>query len=300
MLRDLTRLVKDIVIRLKDLVKNVVHRKLNRNMQFGILAIVCVVALLKLDSPRCAKESREDMMADAEQILDFDGFNNKNFTPWQPNIVPNIVHLVYMNQTELRFHEMICIYSIFLNQNPDVIMIHCENCSFTGVYWDKIMSIPELKSMIYLNPIPVRRSIFNKKSGSPVYAMSHRGDYWRILLLMEYGGIYLDNDVYVIQSMDWFRRFEATVGFQNINDYTMGSQVILAHKNARFLRAWFDSYRVAYAENEWYTNAGHIPGRILNKTQELAHFVPFKFGNNSKFDNTTDNRQHINVSHVIF
>ena len=41
---------------------------------------------------------------DGTNILDFEGFNNNNTNDSRHMIVPNIVHLIYINKTELRFH----------------------------------------------------------------------------------------------------------------------------------------------------------------------------------------------------
>ena len=104
-------------------------------------------------------------------------------------------------------------------------------------------------------------------------------------MLMQYGGIYLDNDVYVVSSLDKYRRFEMTVGFENMNEWVMGSQVLLAHKNARFLKAWFDTYRSDYKKDEWYTNAGHMPGKIVKKDPFIAHIEAFRLGKLILFNN---------------
>ena len=98
------------------------------------------------------------------------------------------------------------------------------------------------------------------------------------MIMMEYGGIYLDNDVYVINSLDRYRRFEMSVGFETMSDAVMGSQVLVAHRNARFLKAWFDTYRTGYKLDEWYTNAGHVPGQIVRNYPFIAHVEPFRFG----------------------
>ena len=69
------------------------------------------------------------------------------------------------------------------------------------------------------------------------------------MVLMTYGGIYLDNDVYVINSLDKYRKFEMTLGWEVVNQ-RMGSQVLIAHPQARFLKAYFDQYRfVSYFDN---------------------------------------------------
>ena len=74
--------------------------------------------------------------------------------------------------------------------------------------------------------------------------------------MMKYGGIYLDNDVYVIKNLDKYRKFESIgtnfflfnvfltllafsifclVAMNWDEDQSLASQVIIAHKDARFL-----------------------------------------------------------------
>ena len=54
--------------------------------------------------------------------LDFEGFDNDNGT--DKLIVQNIVHLIYLNQTELKYYQAINIFSIYNNHKPSLIYIH--------------------------------------------------------------------------------------------------------------------------------------------------------------------------------
>jgi mannosyltransferase OCH1-like enzyme len=64
----------------------------------------------------------------------------------------------------------------------------------------------------------------------------------RILILMNFGGIYLDNDVYLVNSLDKYRKFEMVISW-DADDLGIGNQVFLANRNARFLKAYYDLYR---------------------------------------------------------
>jgi hypothetical protein len=97
---------------------------------------------------------------DENVILDFEGFNNVNGT--DRYIVPNIFHLIYLNSPNIKFYQAINIYSIFLNHKPDLIVIHCDNCSFWGYYWNEIQSIDELSKIVKLNKLPNIKTIFGK------------------------------------------------------------------------------------------------------------------------------------------
>ncbi|KAH6936018.1 hypothetical protein HPB50_012515 [Hyalomma asiaticum] len=69
----------------------------------------------------------------------------------------------------------------------------------------------------------------------------HSTDVARLRALLRYGGIYLDGDVFVVQSLRRFLRYEATVSCQE--DGTFGNMIMIHHKNSRFLRLYMDTYR---------------------------------------------------------
>jgi hypothetical protein len=172
----------------------------------------------------------------SDDILSFEGFDNQHGA--SQNIVPNLVHLIYFKKSTLKFEEMINIFSIYFNHRPDLIYIHCDTCSFSGKYWDQLKSCTGLWNLIRINQIPETSTIFGVKFGW----IQHRADIYRLLVLMNYGGIYLDNDVYVIKSLAKYFKYEMTVSWDSDKD-GIGIQVIIAHRNARLLKAHYDSYR---------------------------------------------------------
>ena len=121
---------------------------------------------LKRQASSVAEQNYDFLNAD---IIDFEGFNNEEANETDPIIVPNIIHLIYMEATQLRFHEMICLYSIYLNQRPAAIVIHCENCSFHGKYWRKVEKVKGLRKLIHFNQLPIQRDIFGQQGHWPVF-----------------------------------------------------------------------------------------------------------------------------------
>ena len=105
-------------------------------------------------------------------IIDFEGFDNQNESNSRSLIVPNIVHYIFMNSSTIRFHEMICIFAVYLNHKPDAILIHCENCSFAGRYWERIERVKDLRRIIHFNQLPIRRSIFGAVGKTAIYHRS--------------------------------------------------------------------------------------------------------------------------------
>ncbi|GAB6027910.1 hypothetical protein CHUAL_002125 [Chamberlinius hualienensis] len=204
--------------------------------------------------------------------INFTGQYN-NITGFPYPIVPDIVHLIKFRKSEIDFVEMVNLRSIVLHHNPARILIHCNYCAnktFGGKYWD--MLDDRFKSVVEFVEMEEPTAIFGKKLSS-VY---HASDVARIKILMKYGGIFLDNDIYVVQGLHGFRHYEMSIGWDEGS--SLGTQVLIAHKNARFLKHWLDSYRNCQGD-KWYFNAGEYPTTsVLHKQPELVHRVKLLFG----------------------
>ncbi len=74
--------------------------------------------------------------------------------------------------------------------------------------------------------------------------------------MLNYGGIYLDDDVYVVRSVNLFRKYEMTISYENNEKSKIANQILIAHKNARFLKALYDSYRFDFKSDDFYYNSG--------------------------------------------
>ncbi|XP_077516390.1 uncharacterized protein LOC144126220 [Amblyomma americanum] len=186
------------------------------------------------------------------------------------SVVPNIVHFVKLGNAPLSFVEVVCVRAAWLQQNPEVLMIHCDDCSAItqSPNWRHIKDIPRLT----LKHVERPQTIFGVK----VSWIQHAADIVRIRVLRRYGGIYLDSDAYLVKSMDKYRGCETAIGWPP--GQNMGNQIIVAHKRSKFLRLYYELYR-RYRPDLWYYNAGQLPTRdILEKKPHLVCGVPSDFG----------------------
>lgn len=221
-----------------------------------------------------------------EQTFDFSkaNFNNETGNKNGCYLVPNHIHFIRFFIPKVTYVEMICILAAFNNQKPDKIIFHRNhNTSFIGKYWNILESTQGFLDIVEYNYIALPTEIFGQSLVGR-NGIHHGSDIARIQIMMKYGGIFLDNDVYVINSLDRYRRFEMTLNWDN-NQF-LGTQVLLAHKDARFLKLWLESYRGAYNKKLWYYNAGERPTKtILWKMPKLIHRVKILFGVDIKFIN---------------
>jgi hypothetical protein len=199
-----------------------------------------------------------------------------NITGYPFLIVPNIVHYILFTIHKIEFGHFISILSVLRNQKPDKIMIHCDCDVLSGDNWLRILEISQkTKTKIIVNKIEKPTQIYGKPLNKD-WLDWHASDIARYNALKEFGGIYIDRDVYIVKSMDIFRKFEMTINWDE--DQYIGSQVLVAHRNARFLKLFLDSYH-EYDSSQWYYNAGNLPTtKILYKNPELIHRVKGEFG----------------------
>jgi hypothetical protein len=199
-----------------------------------------------------------------------------NINGYPYNIVPNIVHYILFSIHEIQFSHFISLLSVLLNQKPDQIIIHCDCNLLNGEYYKRILKIiPKTRTILTIRQIERPTKIFGRNL-SKGWLNWHSADVTRIKLLLEFGGIYLDQDIYVVKSLDIYRKYEMTLGWDAINSFS--NAIFIAHKNSRFLKLYLDSYR-NYDSTQWTYNSQILPTEsILKKKPELIHRVIHEFG----------------------
>ena len=175
----------------------------------------------------------------ANKYMDFEGFDNLKGDAESP-IVPNIVHYVHLNESEVSSDLYWSILSVLTYQKPQCIFIHLsENKTLAGHYWTKLnKKYAHIFKVTHLNH---KDTIFGVKSQ---HGLKHISDVLRLEVLMHYGGICVEKHVVLGGSLDEFLRFEMTI-FSNGED-SIQNDVLIANGNARFLKTWHDSYRYTF------------------------------------------------------
>ncbi len=252
-----------------------INRKKQKILIIKLITLISLIALIIRIPKLNLFYHTHNAIEINEDLIDFEGFDNENGTS-EP-IIPNIVHLLYLQQPYIKFYQLVNILSIYFNHKPDFIYIHCDDCSFRrDKYFEILKNYKDIWQIIKIYKIPFKTTVFNK---TYKWINHHRSDVWRLQLLMNYGGIYLDNDVYVVRNLNEYLKYEMVVSWDEpIELNGIGVQVYIAHRNARLLKAHFDSYRYDYNESSWFYNAGHVPARILSEYSYLAKKVRFKLG----------------------
>ena len=192
--------------------------------------------------------------------------------------VPNVVHFALLhdeniieNKNEtLDFISATCILSAFFNHQPELIIIHTNQVNFTGKYWEIVSK--SLGEKIQLNQVERPTHVF----GVAISSIHHATDLIRLKILFSQGGIFLDLDTFIVQPLNEFFDQDFTIGWPK--EQNIGTQIILAKPQSRFLQLWIQSYK-DYRPSMWYYNAGEAPTKnILAKNPQLVNRIPELFG----------------------
>ena len=153
--------------------------------------------------------------------------------------------------------------------SPDAIMFHTNN-EPSGYYWDEVKKIPTFQVM-YRN-IPTE--LFGKEL-KPTRWIQSKSDIDRVMLLIEYGGVYLDLDVLVIRGFEDLRRkHDCVVGLES-SSRVCGS-AIACSKDSEFLKLWLNSFIEDYRADFWGYNSGDVPFNLGKQFPELVYLEPDK------------------------
>lgn len=240
-----------------------------------LLALVLLLLRVTFRGPRNIPEPLRPLpykpeLFDVVKGSIFVGFNNETGSANGEYIIPNIVHFIFFGDSRVTYVTAVCVLAAFKNQNPDKIMFHTDVDEFTGPHWERLQNTPGL--IIDIHKLKMPTEIFGQKLGN----VWHSGDIARINILMKYGGIFLDNDTYLVRTLNCFRKYEMALG-RDESGY-IGTQILLAHREARFLRLWPETYKEHRPDLSYY-NAGQKPVlEILWHKPELVHSVTKLFG----------------------
>lgn len=203
-----------------------------------------------------------------------------NETAWATAIVPDIVHYILFEQHRISYVHMLSLFSVIRIHRPKLIYIHCD-CRHmddaNDVNWQRVLKLINATNDIVLMINEIERP--SEIYGRPIqkkFLNFHASDIMRYRTMRKYGGVYLDNDVFVTQPLHKFRHYEFTLNWET--NEPLGTQVLIGHKNARFLKMVMETYRL-YDTTQWYYNAGALPTKaILDRFPELVHRVRQQFG----------------------
>ena len=153
-------------------------------------------------------------------------------------LVPNILHLIHLNGGEFNLATYFNFQAALTNIKPTTTMFHYI-IEPHGIYWRKMVSSGQLTLTKHSNNVTIHGISPKPKD------WAHKSDIIRLDVLKQYGGIYIDTDVLVIHSFDYFRQFAFTMGnWRELPlELILCNAIIVSAADSKFLDRWYESYR---------------------------------------------------------
>ena len=194
--------------------------------------------------------------------------------------IPNIVHFVHLlnlkeNQTfEFPFRQFVAIYSAHYYLQPDAIYIHTnvpedqikeKIQESNSPYTQAVTQLPRLKFKYHLAPNTTSRNY-------TIENFPNQSDFIRTSVLVEHGGIYLDDDVSILRDLKPLRQ----MGFENVIGFQGGSAicpaVILATKGSKMMNTYHELQDIVF-DGSWANHAVELLSTLAREFSPYPHQV---------------------------
>ena len=171
--------------------------------------------------------------------------------------IPNIAYYIYFRGLKDEYDINFLQYTSILSTHKFIKPRHIfwvSNLLPRGKLWDQLLS--EVLNIYYLFWPPPWK-VFN----TVIRIRMVQTDIVRMQLLNAHGGIYLDDDMFVINSFNPIRKYPFVMSNELANSVI--NCVLLSEPNAGFLKVWGEGYKKVY-NDDWRRNSMHNP-KIMSK-----------------------------------
>ncbi|EJU03629.1 hypothetical protein DACRYDRAFT_87837 [Dacryopinax primogenitus] len=141
-----------------------------------------------------------------------------------------------------------------------LLVHHRPGCPPHGPWWNLI------EPYVTLSPVEPPGEIF----GNPLTHYAHKADVLRMQIMLQFGGVYLDQDTFVLRSFDRAGLFtQSTVLAMEADPYEeweewepggLCNAIMVSRPEAPFLQRWFSTYRTFNESgHEWAEHSVAMP-----------------------------------------
>lgn len=154
-----------------------------------------------------------------------------------------------------------CVKSAIQRIRPEATFLYYDY-EPTGPWWE--LTKPLLETV----KVEAPRQIF----GRGLKHAAHRADVLRLQKLIEYGGIYLDCDVFVHRDFDDLLDHSFVISRES--ERGLSNAALLAERDAPFARRWYEEYRSFRGEQSWTEHSITLPLRLADQFPREVNVLP--------------------------
>jgi len=169
-------------------------------------------------------------------------------------MIPNIIHFNYgmkEQKEEFLFSYLLAIVSAYYVNKPIKIYFHYHYLPY-GKWWDACLNY------ITPNKVPLPEKIKDKD----IKHYAHKSDIVRMEALLKYGGIHFDIDTISLRPVKEYLQYDMVMAREK--DYGLCNAVIMANKDSKFLKRWWEIYPDWFIPDGWGEASIVCPRQLSN------------------------------------
>lgn len=204
-----------------------------------------------------------DFVDTPEEITCQQGGNNTD--KWSQ--IPFVAHFVLIAEhdrgAELEFYQYLAIKAALLRIQPERIKVHTYALNEENEWWQLIQHRVELVIHTRRETLITTDGVIHK------LRLPHQTDILRLEVLHSRGGIYLDTDVYALQSFSPLLTSSRDVlmGYEGGSRSGLGNAVIVARPASTFISRWLEAYRKSFDDRPqmWNHHSVMVPAQLAHE-----------------------------------
>lgn len=217
-----------------------------------------------------------------------------NPTALQEDRIPDTVHFILIaepdKEAELEFYQYLAIKAALLRIQPESVMIHSYSLNEKNLWWQ---FIKHAVTLVIHEPHQTLRTVDGRVHK---LRLPHQTDVLRLQILHQEGGIYLDTDVYALQSFSPLLQSpkDLLMGHEGGNRSGIGNAVIVARPGSSFIARWLTAYNESFDNRPqmWNYHSVKVPAELaVQHPGDICKLSP------STFFWPTWSSEHINAMH---
>lgn len=184
-------------------------------------------------------------------------------------VVPNIVHLIWFFEagTKLRFHQLASFLSALRIQRPKEIWFWYDEGLPAGPYWWEFVQEVNRSQDTNLVQKKTKKPTHILRQKISVYP-EHASDWHRINVMLEHGGIYMDNDMLLLRNLKPLMCYNLTMA--RARNMSLDNGFIIARPGSAFIKLWRKTYE-HYSARQVMVNSVINSLELYKQHPDLVH-----------------------------
>lgn len=187
--------------------------------------------------------------------------------------IPKLIHLIYLKQRPLNSYNYKCINSVIKHMSDYKIIIH-NDIEPNDSEWE-ILKTNKNVSIHKVDRIKKYKDI-------QINHIQYESDIIRLQILYEFGGVYLDTDIYILKNFDELIK-DYNVFYCQENPGSLINCVLCSEPKNEFINILMSNLEIGLRMNSWAWHIRDFPKLLLNNNSYFIYKYKIKILDHKNF-----------------